>query len=98
MWGCSSAWLWPSPSLPGSWWSWSLGEEAGDLERQRPYVEVLRLALAGHPAPQAALGMPQTVARAATIERMRSQISTCWELVHASTFDELGAWVSTGNP
>lgn len=34
-----------------------LGEEAGELERQRPYVEVLRLALAGHPAPQAALGM-----------------------------------------
>ncbi|MDA8043687.1 MAG: helix-turn-helix domain-containing protein [Actinomycetota bacterium] len=67
-----------------------LGEGAGDLERQRPYVEVLRLALAGHPAPQAALGMPQPVAPAATIDRMGSQISTCWDLVHASRFDGLG--------
>ena len=65
-------------------------EEAGDPERQRPYVEVLRLALAGHPAPQAALGMPQPVAPAATTDRMRSQISTCWELAHTSRFDELG--------
>jgi transcriptional regulator with XRE-family HTH domain len=62
-----------------------LGEEAGELERQRPYVEVLRLALAGHPAPQAALGLPA---------RTRAQVQKAWALVHASAFEELGPLLS----
>jgi transcriptional regulator with XRE-family HTH domain len=66
-----------------------LGEEAGEMERQRPYVEILRLALAGHPAPQAALGVaPQRTLAAA--DDLPRQVEKAWVLVHASTFEELG--------
>jgi len=67
-----------------------LGEEAGQLERQRQYVEVLRLSLAGHPAPGAALGMSPKSRAAGTTQRLRDQVGHAWELVHASTFEELG--------
>ena len=66
-----------------------LGEEAGELERQRPYVEILRLALAGHPAPQAVLGMPPPRALAADADLPR-QVNKAWALLHASAFPELG--------
>lgn len=66
-----------------------LGDEAGELERQRPYVEILRLALAGHPAPQAALGVvpPRTLVAAVDLPQ---QVEKAWVLVHASAFEELG--------
>jgi transcriptional regulator with XRE-family HTH domain len=67
-----------------------LGEEAGELERQRPYVEVLRLALAGHPAPQAALGLPARTRAALTLEGLQAQVQKAWALVHASAFEDLG--------
>lgn len=67
-----------------------LGEDAGELERQRPYVEVLRLALAGHPAPQAALGMPPRKSVTATVDRFPEQVARAWALVHASAFGKLG--------
>lgn len=67
-----------------------LGEDAGELERQRPYVEVLRLALAGHPAPQAALGMAPRKRATAGLDRLPEQVAKAWALVHASAFGELG--------
>jgi transcriptional regulator with XRE-family HTH domain len=67
-----------------------LGEEAGEAERQRPYVEVLRLALAGHPAPGAALGVTTTSTRRAPHGDLNAQVRRAWELVHASKFEELG--------
>lgn len=67
-----------------------LGEEAGQLERQRPYVEVLRIALAGHPAPLAALGMGPKPKGRPDIVRLEGQVRHAWDLVHASSYEELG--------
>lgn len=72
-----------------------LGEEAGEIERQRPYVEVLRLALAGHPAPQAALGLSPRGPATIRVDRLQDQTTRAWELVHASTFDQLGPLLAT---
>jgi transcriptional regulator with XRE-family HTH domain len=66
-----------------------LGPEAGDEERQRPYVEVLRLALAGHPAPETIVG--QVVKPSGEVlARLRSETARAWKLVHASAYEELG--------
>jgi hypothetical protein len=67
-----------------------LGEDAADRERQRPYVEVVRLALAGHPAPHAALGIADRVGDTASLDRQRADVARSWELLHASAFAELG--------
>jgi transcriptional regulator with XRE-family HTH domain len=67
-----------------------LGEEAAELERQRPCVEALRLALAGHPAPGAALGLPTKAMRGFSLDHLEQQVSDAWALVHASKFEDLG--------
>lgn len=67
-----------------------LGPEAGEAERQRPHVEVLRLALAGHPAPREVLGLAAPKGRSASREEVEGQVRRAWELVHASAFEELG--------
>ena len=67
-----------------------LGEEAAELERQRPYVEALRLALAGHPAPGAALGVATKTMRGFNLDRLKRQVTDAWGLVHASKFEDLG--------
>lgn len=67
-----------------------LGDEAGDEERQRPYVEVLRLALAGHPNPAAVLGMVSRRRSEPDLDRLSDDLQKAWTLVHASTFEELG--------
>lgn len=67
-----------------------LGEDAGEEERQRPYVEVLRLSLAGHPAPEAVLGTTAGRLAADVQLRLRGQTARAWELVHASKYEELG--------
>jgi transcriptional regulator with XRE-family HTH domain len=66
-----------------------LGEEAGEAEHQRPYVEVLRLALAGHPAPGAAMGVSARI-RELQPDRWQAQVAEAWALVHASNFEALG--------
>jgi transcriptional regulator with XRE-family HTH domain len=66
-----------------------LGEEASEAERQRSYVEALRLALAGHPAPGAAMGVPGKT-RQLQPDRWEAQVKQAWTLVHASDFDALG--------
>ena len=68
-----------------------LGEEAGDAERQRPYVETLRLTLAGHPAPRSALGLALAHrSRGRSVEDPEGEVRRAWELVHASAFEQLG--------
>jgi transcriptional regulator with XRE-family HTH domain len=67
-----------------------LGESAGEAERQRPYVEQLRLALAGHPAPQAVFGAPARRPAGIVIDRLREQVARAWELVHAAAYEDLG--------
>lgn len=72
-----------------------LGPEAGEAERQRPHVEVLRLALAGHPAPREVLGLAAPKGRSASREEVEGQVRRAWELVHASAFEELGPLLAT---
>lgn len=68
----------------------ALGDQAGEDERQRSYVEDLRTALAGHPAPQAIMGMVGGQASEAALGWADDQRRWSWELVHASAFEELG--------
>ena len=60
-------------------------------ERSRPYVEVLRQALAGHPAPRAVL---DPVARRQSIAVDQAELTgrrdEAWRLLHASKYQELG--------
>ncbi|HZQ78110.1 MAG TPA: helix-turn-helix transcriptional regulator [Acidimicrobiia bacterium] len=72
-----------------------LGADAGEAERQRPHVEVLRLALAGHPAPREVLGLPAPEEAPPSIDEMERQVGRAWELVHASAFEELGPLLAT---
>ncbi|MGH9103125.1 MAG: helix-turn-helix domain-containing protein, partial [Acidimicrobiales bacterium] len=67
-----------------------LGEEAGEAEHRRPYVEILRLALAGHPAPQAALGMASGRGQRPSLDQLGTRVQWAWAYVHASEYDRLG--------
>ena len=65
-----------------------LGDDAAELETQRPYVEQLRLALAGHPVPLAASRTPSTSKR--STDDLLAGVTDGWRLVHASDFEHLG--------
>jgi transcriptional regulator with XRE-family HTH domain len=67
-----------------------LGDEAGELEAQRPYVEVLRIALAGHPAPLAVVGIATRTKSKVSTDDLLAEVKAAWKLVHASEFDRLG--------
>ncbi|MGH9066225.1 MAG: helix-turn-helix domain-containing protein [Acidimicrobiales bacterium] len=70
-----------------------LGEEAGEAERKRPYVEALRVTLAGHPAPQSVVGRAKdrsATSAAASLDRLAVQAQWAWAYVHASEYDKLG--------
>lgn len=67
-----------------------LGNEAGDAERQREYVEVLRISLAGHPAPQAVMGTLNEHAPDSTLAGAEDRTHQAWKLVHASDYEQLG--------
>lgn len=71
-----------------------LGEDAGERERQREYVEVLREALAGHPAPEAVIGPGSKRAPHLPVADMGERVVEAWELVHASDFERLGPLLS----
>jgi len=71
----------------------ALGPDSDTL-RNRPYVEQLRLALAGHPAPDSIT--------TATADRppydlpaLRTRTRRIWEQVHASAYRELGPSIAT---
>ena len=67
-----------------------LGDEAGEMEAQRPYVEVLRIALAGHPAPLAALGLTEQPGSKVSPDDLVNEVASAWKLVHTSDFAQLG--------
>lgn len=67
-----------------------LGDEAGEQEAQRPHVEALRVALAGHPAPLAALGLAGSSRTTGVPGELMAEVELAWKLVHASQFDQLG--------
>jgi len=72
----------------------SMGPDAAELVRDRPYVEVVRRAIAGHPVPgslgsEAGSGVP-----AADLDQLEVRTRRAWELVHASSYKELGPMVA----
>jgi transcriptional regulator with XRE-family HTH domain len=70
--------------------SLALGPDAGEEERQRDYVEVLRRALAGHPAPQEVMGETIQQAREIALDWAEDERRRAWELVHACDYEALG--------
>ncbi len=67
-----------------------LGEEAATGERQRPYVEALRLSLAGHPAPEAGIGVVRRHGAPVELNALALEVAHAWELVHGARYEELG--------
>jgi Helix-turn-helix domain len=67
-----------------------LGDVAGELEAQRPYVEVLRISLAGHPAPMAVFGIGKQAKSKVTTGELLPDVKVAWKLVHSSDFEQLG--------
>lgn len=67
-----------------------LGDEAAHKERQRSYVELLRLALAGHPAPEIVLGSRPTRPVDLSWDTLQHRVEEAWQLVHRSAYEELG--------
>lgn len=65
----------------------ALGPDAEKV-RERPYVEMLRLAIAGHPAPHS-ITTPVAVGGLVDIEPFRQRTARVWERVHASAYQEL---------
>lgn len=66
------------------------GEDAEDV-RDRPYVEVLRLALAGHPVPDALVGeLASAESPGGDLESLEADTARAWVAVHASAYQELG--------
>lgn len=66
------------------------GAPAVSQEAEQHYVDELRLALSGHPAPETVLGSaadegPGT----ATVDALREQVESLWPLAHRSQYEEL---------
>jgi transcriptional regulator with XRE-family HTH domain len=62
----------------------------GMAEAERPEaLEVLRLALTGHPAIGAVLGDPPPPLTAERLDQLRSQREQAWHMVHAARYREL---------
>lgn len=67
-----------------------LGEGEEDV-RDRPYVEVLRLALAGHPVPEALVGEPMpSKAAGGDLASLEAETARAWVAVHTSAYQQLG--------
>ncbi|MHB1504786.1 MAG: helix-turn-helix domain-containing protein [Acidimicrobiales bacterium] len=68
----------------------SMGPDAAELVRDRPYVEVVRRAIAGHPV-AGLLGSEAGSGISATdLDQLEVRTRRAWELVHASSYKELG--------
>ena len=57
--------------------------------RNRPYVEQLRLAIAGHPAPDSIIA-PVADGPPCDVESLRQRTLHVWERIHASAYREMG--------
>jgi len=68
----------------------ALGPDAGDAVRERPYVEQVRRAIAGHPVPDS--WSPGEASSIATIDMddLEGRTRRASELVHASSYQALG--------
>lgn len=65
----------------------ALGPDS-DTIRNRPYVEKLRLALAGHPAPDRITATDEEIR--CDLHSLRARTVQTWQQVHASAYRELG--------
>ena len=65
----------------------TLGPDS-DTFRNRPYVEKLRLALAGHPAPESITATDEEIR--CDVPSLRARTLHTWQQVHASAYRELG--------
>jgi len=65
----------------------ALGPDS-DTFRNRPYVEKLRLALAGHPAPERITATDEEIR--CDLPSLRARTLHTWQQVHASAYRELG--------
>jgi len=68
----------------------SMGPEAADLVRDRPYAEVVRRAIAGHPVPGSFGSGPDSGVSAADLDNLEDRTRQAWELIHASSYQRLG--------
>ncbi|HEY1439953.1 MAG TPA: XRE family transcriptional regulator, partial [Mycobacterium sp.] len=61
--------------------------------RNRPYVEQLRLAIAGHPAPDSVTA-PVADGPPCDLESLRQRTLHIWERIHASAYREMGPTIA----
>jgi transcriptional regulator with XRE-family HTH domain len=66
----------------------TLGPDA-ETVRNRPYVEQLRLAIAGHPAPDSII-RPVADGPACDLESLQQRTLHIWEGIHASAYRDMG--------
>lgn len=66
----------------------ALGPDA-ETARNRPYVERLRLAIAGHPAPESII-KPVADGPPCDVESLRQRTLHVWERIHASAYRDMG--------
>jgi transcriptional regulator with XRE-family HTH domain len=71
----------------------TLGPDA-ETVRNRPYVEQLRLAIAGHPAPES-ITDPIPDGPPCDLESLRQRTLHVWERIHASAYREMGPEIGT---
>ncbi len=65
-----------------------------ETARNRPYVEQLRLAIAGHPAPDSII-TPVADGPPCDLESLRQRTRYIWERIHASAYREMGPAIAT---
>jgi transcriptional regulator with XRE-family HTH domain len=58
--------------------------------RERDYVEMVRVAIAGFPSPESLVPNAAAVSTTVTLEELEAQTHHAWALVHASSYQELG--------
>lgn len=58
--------------------------------RERPYVEQVRLAIAGHPVPGSVYRGAELATPTIEMSNLEGRTPRAWELVHASSYKELG--------
>jgi transcriptional regulator with XRE-family HTH domain len=68
----------------------SMGPDGADLVRDRPYVEVVRRAIAGHPVAASIGSHAESPDSAADLESLEQRTAQAWKLVHASSYKRLG--------
>ncbi|MHB8335358.1 MAG: helix-turn-helix domain-containing protein [Acidimicrobiales bacterium] len=58
--------------------------------RERDYVEMVRVAIAGFPSPESLVPNAAAVSTTVTLEELEARTHHAWALVHASSYQELG--------